>query len=74
MKTILLNPGKCEFNFQVNRPLVLPAYNVVTEEVYFTKDQEELKEERLRENEQVPTYVGLSISLDPPIELPNENE
>jgi hypothetical protein len=35
LKTILMNPGKCEFNFQVNRPLVLPAYNVVTDEVYF---------------------------------------
>jgi hypothetical protein len=29
LKTVLQNPGKMEFNFKLNRPLVLPSYNVV---------------------------------------------
>jgi hypothetical protein len=32
-----------------------------------------LNDEVLRENEQIATYLNLSISLNPAIELPNEN-
>jgi len=37
------------------------------------QNNSKLVDEVLRENEQIPTYLNLSISLDPAIELPNEN-
>jgi hypothetical protein len=40
LKTVLQNPGKMEFNFKLNRPLVLPSYNVVQQEVYFSSPQD----------------------------------
>ena len=33
-----------------------------------------MDDQKLRENEQIPTYINLSISLEPPLELPSENE
>jgi hypothetical protein len=61
-----------DFNFKLNRPLVLPAYRVLDDEAFFM-NAEQLAEEKLRQNEQIPTYLNLSISLDPAIELPTEN-
>lgn len=62
-----------DFNFTLNRPLVLPSYRILPDEaLYMTMDQ--LKDENLRKNEQIPTYLNLSISLDPPIEIPKENK
>lgn len=37
------------------------------------QNTEKLKDEVLRDNEQIATYLNLSISLDPAIELPSEN-
>lgn len=34
---------------------------------------DKLEEEKLRENEQISTYLNVSISMDPAIELPSEN-
>jgi hypothetical protein len=28
----------------------------------------------LRKNEQIPSYINMSVTLDPPISLPTENE
>jgi coiled-coil and C2 domain-containing protein 2A len=74
LKTVLQNPGKMEFNFKLNRPLVLPSYNVVPSEVYFMSSEADIDDQKLRENEQIPTYINLSISLDPPLELPSDND
>ena len=74
LKTVLMNPGKMEFNFKMERPIALPSYNVLTEEVYFVEREGDLEDQKLRENEQVPTYINLSISLDPPLDLHSENE
>mmetsp|Transcript_36590 Transcript_36590/g.48036 ORF Transcript_36590/g.48036 Transcript_36590/m.48036 type:complete len:93 (+) Transcript_36590:1131-1409(+) len=35
---------------------------------------EQLEKQRKMENEQPPTYINLSITLEPNIELPAENE
>jgi len=52
----------------------LPSYNVVPDEVYFIEDKAKLDGTELRKNEQIPTYVNISISLEPPLELPSEND
>lgn len=76
MKTILQNPPKIEFSFKIKRPLILPSYMVVPDEVYFidSNEKEKLDDAQIRKNEQVPSYLTLSISLDPALELPSENE
>ena len=72
LQTVLCNPDKIDFNFRLERPLALPAYRVLDDEIYFM-DEKQLEEEKLRENEQISTYLNVSISLDPFIELPTEN-
>ena len=70
--TLLTNSGKTDFNFRLNRPVVLPNYRVLDQEIYYMKSDDLIKY-RAMEHEQVPTYLNLSISLEPNIELPNEN-
>jgi hypothetical protein len=50
----------------------LPAYRVLGDEVY-VMEATALAEEAIRKNEQICTYINLSITMDPEIELPNEN-
>jgi len=38
--TVLQNPGKTEFNFKVNRPLCLPTYKVLSQDVFFIKKED----------------------------------
>lgn len=73
LSTVLNNYEKTDFNFKLNRPIILPAYRVVDDELNLMQNNSKLLDEVLRENEQIPTYLNLSISLDPAIELPNEN-
>jgi len=73
LSTVLNNYEKTDFNFKLNRPLILPAYRVVDDELNLMQNNAKLVDEVLRENEQIATYLNLSISLDPAIELPNEN-
>jgi hypothetical protein len=40
-----------DFNFKINRPLVLPAYRVVDDEMNLMQNTEKLKDEVLRDNE-----------------------
>ena len=70
--TLLTNPGKTDFNFRLERPVCLPSYRVLNEEIYFMR-AEELEKHRKMENEQPPTYLNLSISIEPNLELPSEN-
>lgn len=70
--TVLCNPSKLDFNFKLERPVALSAYRVLEQEIYFMNPSQ-LEEERLTENEQISTYLHLSINLDPMIELPAEN-
>ena len=71
MQTLLSNDGKkTDFNFRLARPICLPNYRVLDEEIYFMKSTE-LEKNRKMENEQPPTYLNLSITLEPHIELPS---
>ena len=40
LQSILTNPGKCDFNFRLHRPLLLPSYKVTNDELYFLSAQE----------------------------------
>lgn len=73
LSTVLNNYEKTDFNFKLNRPVILPAYRVVDDELNLMQNNAKLNDEVLRENEQIATYLNLSISLNPAIELPNEN-
>ena len=72
LSTILMNHDKMDFNFKLNRPVIIPAYRLLDDEIYFMNEKK-LSDEKLRENEQISTYLNLSITLDPSIELPNDN-
>ena len=72
LQTLLANKGKTDFNFRLNRPICLPNYRVLEDEIYFM-NSEQLERQRKMENEQPPTYLNLSITLEPNIELPSEN-
>ena len=65
---------KTDFNFKINRPLVLPSYRVLKQDLYLMNPETgDLDENEIRKNEQKPTYLNLSLSMDPGIELPMEN-
>lgn len=70
--TLLTNKGKTDFNFRLNRPMCLPNYRVLDDEIYFMS-ADQLEKQRKMENEQPPTYLNLSITIEPNIELPTEN-
>lgn len=72
LHTVLQNPGKTEFNFKLNRPIALPNYRVLDSEILLM-DEGDFKEAKLREWEQLPSYLNVSISLDPAISLPTDN-
>lgn len=38
--TLLTNSGKTDFNFRIERPLCLPNYRVLSEEIYFMKPED----------------------------------
>ena len=71
--TLLTSSGKTDFNFRLERPVCLPSYRVLKEEIYFMK-ADDLEKHRRMENEQPPTYLNLSISIEPNLELPSENQ
>ena len=50
LTSVLSNSEKTEFNFKLNRPLVLPNYRVLEDEIYFM-DREALADNKLRQNE-----------------------
>ena len=58
---------------RVNRPLALQGYEVLTQGM-FGFDMEKHKKERIEKDvEQIPTYLNVTVSTDPFIELPSEN-
>lgn len=67
--SLLNNPPKIDAIFKVNRPLALFNYSVETNSFFF------LGNEQGKENAEIPnTYISMSISLDPVLELPQDNE
>ena len=71
--TIFQNPPRMEAMFKVNRPLFLFGYYTSTENV-FTLGGQQLPEDKEAALANIPTYVSVSISLEPLLELPIKNE
>lgn len=61
-----------EAMFKLNRPLALFNYSILKNNI-FLMDAEEMKDNMNRTNEEINTYISLSISLDPILEVPKEN-
>lgn len=70
--TVLCNPNKLDTQFKLQRPLALSSYRVLSDEIFFM-GKEELEKQKTQPNEQIPTYLNVSITLDPAIHLPYDN-
>ena len=50
LQTLLNNKGKTDYNFRLNRPICLPNYRVLEDEIYFMS-ADQLEKQRKMENE-----------------------
>jgi hypothetical protein len=71
--TTILSGTKFEGLIRIDRPLVLQDYHVVQDELIF-KGEKDLIEQQARNEEQIPTYINLSVSLEPLIQIQLEND
>ena len=74
--TTVLSESKIEGLMRIDRPLVLQDYHVVQDELIF-KDPEDFKLQqacKARNEEQIPTYINISIQLEPLISISRDNE
>lgn len=71
--TTILKGSKFEGQIRLERPLVLQGYRVIEDDLVFMEKQG-LEEQERRNEEQIPTYLNVTISLEPLITLPRENE
>ena len=71
--TTVLSESKIEGLMRLERPLVLQDYHVVQDELIF-KDPEDFKLQQARNEEQIPTYINISIQLEPLISISRDNE
>jgi len=69
----ILGGSKFEGNVKIDRPLVLQNYRVVKEDLSFM-DRKGFEDSQQACEEQVPTYLNLTITLDPFINIPLEND
>jgi len=69
---LLNNPPKIDAIFKVNRPLALFNYQVETETFFFLNHDP--TREQPTEQDIPNTYISMSISLDPVLELTQDNE
>lgn len=77
--SLLNNPPKIDAIFKVDRPMALFNYQVETNTFFFLKQeghQQGIDQGQvLVEKKEVPnTYISMSVSLDPVLELPQDNE
>jgi len=73
--TTILSGSKFEGQIRLNRPLVLQDYRVLKDEIVFMAEKGNLKKKHNnsgqeedvveRQDEQIPTYLQLSITLQP---------
>lgn len=74
MISILNNPPKIDAIFKVNRPLALFNYDVETNSFFFlnSEDNDPKKEQGLKAG--IPnTYISMSISIEPVLEIPQDS-
>ena len=72
--TTILAAQKLEGQVRVDRPLVLQNYRVVKDEIIFMPliggaESKEYKEQQMRDEEQIPTYLNVTMSLEPFIQI-----
>ncbi len=70
--TVFQNPPRLEAMVELNRPLIIFGYYTSVNNLFQFSQEEEVCKHGV--NPEVPTFVSISISLDPPIAVPNENE
>ena len=71
--TTILKGSKFEGQIKIERPMVLQGYRVMGNDIVFL-EKKGLEEHEQRNEEQIPTYINLTISLEPLINLPREND
>lgn len=72
----MLAASKFEGQLRVDRPLVLQGYKVIKDDIAFTTVSKDKggQPRNARTEEQIPTYLNISIDLEPLIRLPREND
>lgn len=71
--TTILKGSKFEGQVKIERPLVIQGYRVMEDDIVFMQ-KKGLEDHEKRNEEQIPTYLNLTITLEPLITLPRENE
>ena len=71
--TTVLSSSKFDGQIRIDRPLVLQGYKVIKDDITFMETAS-YQEQDKRNEEQVPTYLNISIGLEPLIQLPVKNE
>ncbi len=69
----VLSGSKFEGMVRLNRPLVLQNYKVIQDDVIFFEKHGDLEDCYTRPEEQIPTYLNVTISMEPLITLPRNN-
>ena len=71
--TTILTGSKFEGLVRIQRPLVIQNYHVIKDEIMFM-ERDDFEKSQKRNEEQIPTYLNLTITLNPYISIPLENE
>jgi len=69
--TVFQNPPRLEAMVKLNRPQIIFGYYTSMHNL-FQLAQEDVSKQGI--NPEIPTFMSLSISLNPPIALPSQNE
>jgi hypothetical protein len=72
--TVFQNPAGVEANFKVKRPVCLFGYHTSKENPFVPFHTESAQHSPPFLDPDVDSYVMLKVSLDPPLELPQESE
>eukprot|EP01022_Parablepharisma_sp_SALTPOND_P033088 TRINITY_DN88170_c2_g1_i1.p1 TRINITY_DN88170_c2_g1~~TRINITY_DN88170_c2_g1_i1.p1 ORF type:complete len:1162 (-),score=130.16 TRINITY_DN88170_c2_g1_i1:2098-5583(-) len=70
--TVFQNPPRLEAMVKLNRPSIIFGYYTSVHNVFQVVQEEESNKQGV--NPEIPTFMSISISLDPPIALPSQNE
>ena len=71
--TTILSGNKFEGSVRVNRPLVLQNYRVFSDQAILM-EAADIDRHAVRAEEQIPTYLYVSINLEPLMTIPRSNE
>ena len=72
--TTVLAGQKLEGLIRVDRPVVLQSHKVIADEFIPMDAEQYKKEQEPRDEEQIPTYLNVTMSLEPFIQIETQNE